>query len=810
MKQQHEQQQKIILGLVVRYNKMSSTSNITIKGFYDAQIRHLYGSFITYESFRKARQRIMKKRKVDGSNNQQKKNNPPKKRMKTIYRDSSTTHKQRKNNLSPMHEVETILSDMIVLSARLYNPMDKPAIIGEANNIIANSKTLQNKILADKKRRFKDKPELWVATVGHNWYHAFRKRKEDVLKSTKIEDFSSDRKDWVNTKNVSLMYDMHYEAYVKNGIADKLPEAVFFDIDGNEISQLDMLTKVKHAVGRASKYKMINPDYLMFMDETGTNTNTANDGEVGGQVHVSSTEEKNKPKKAGSRKDCRWTTMGFTASSALPILCVIIIQKKSELTAGEVLGVELGIDLVEEDILENFGTGKRFPGGPKCFFRGKFLETLVFHSESGGVTPEILVDILRYLDAKNIFPRTVLPDGRTLTPTLQVDAHCSRFALEFMRYVLSPDHRWDVRFGLPNGTHCTQVGDSNEQNGSFKIAVYKEKQNRIQYRIKNNLGPDLQRTDIVPIVLKSWPKSFGNQTNNKKAIAERGWNPLSYTLLDSDEVKKGDGLADDTLSSIMQSPTMKNFVSAANGKINFKRKKEASSEKLDKEFLGNGFKLTGGNLYMFGQCGIEQNLVDFVTRKQDEKSTKDEKNVIDAICKYYDLETSYEQTKKKYKTSDLHSVSSKLTDIELKNLVSRKIRKKHNDPVISSLKNKGQKLKQWNIVHFRPDLSLFEYLESEKDISKQMVCDVYSSITGKDASSMTDEDLKTVSYSYMKEHKKSKEKKDALSTESAQEKKKATATIDGGRSNVDVTQTVHENDVEFSHSVDKVSDSVNI
>ena len=41
----------------------------------------------------------------------------------------------------------------------------------------------------------------------------------------------------------------------------------------------------------------------------------------------------------------------------------------------------------------------------------------------------------------------------------------------------------------------------------------------------------LQRVDIVPLVSECWNEAFCNTTNNKRAIAERGWRPYNRNLL---------------------------------------------------------------------------------------------------------------------------------------------------------------------------------------------------------------------------------------------------------------------------------------
>jgi hypothetical protein len=46
----------------------------------------------------------------------------------------------------------------------------------------------------------------------------------------------------------------------------------------------------------------------------------------------------------------------------------------------------------------------------------------------------------------------------------------------------------------------------------------------------------VEKTDIVGIVHRAFQVSFANTVNSKKAIRNRGWNPLNYTLLDDPEL----------------------------------------------------------------------------------------------------------------------------------------------------------------------------------------------------------------------------------------------------------------------------------
>lgn len=52
------------------------------------------------------------------------------------------------------------------------------------------------------------------------------------------------------------------------------------------------------------------------------------------------------------------------------------------------------------------GKGKVYPEGPVCYVRGIEIKCYITCSPEGGITPNILVDILAYLDQPNLFWRT--------------------------------------------------------------------------------------------------------------------------------------------------------------------------------------------------------------------------------------------------------------------------------------------------------------------------------------------------------------------------------------------------------------------
>ena len=142
------------------------------------------------------------------------------------------------------------------------------------------------------------------------------------------------------------------------------------------------------------------------------------------------------PYKLISTTDARWTTIPFVDANGLPVLCAVIL-KCERLNAMHLLGIDIFCDWPEDfrDLHKHTGKGKLYPEGPTCVVRGVVVKCFVTCSPEGGITPEILVEILTYLDSLNIFPR-----GKNLIPHLVTDGHDTRLNPKVVRYIFNPTH----------------------------------------------------------------------------------------------------------------------------------------------------------------------------------------------------------------------------------------------------------------------------------------------------------------------------------------------------------------------------------
>ena len=251
------------------------------------------------------------------------------------------------------------------------------------------------------------------------------------------------------------MYSILYIMFVEGGVDTELDNKVLRN------KQRSRVTREEEEFGLPSEYEYTHPDYVLFVDEVSDNTHTKDDGPLGGEKRL--WERSGIAKQRYSIADTRWTTLGFTAATGEPVICVIIIKAK-ELNATDTLGIDIFQTYDEnKSIAENTGMGKKFPGGPICHFRGKDVKYLVFSSEGGGINSVRLNQCFDYMDKLQIFDCTIAKS------VVVCDGHESRLGLEFMKYIVAEDTRWYVGLGGPNGTSKWKLGDSSEKNGCFNM-----------------------------------------------------------------------------------------------------------------------------------------------------------------------------------------------------------------------------------------------------------------------------------------------------------------------------------------------------
>lgn len=430
------------------------------------------------------------------------------------------------NKTSPLYGMESLLVAIILHKDRYGENLKKANIIKLAQSMSKGTEYARRYNAHMKiKRPPSVRPQDEVACVGNKWYRNFSKRHPEHLVSKKLKVTDAKRRSFVTKDNFQSMYDSVYSTLVKAGAAKELDKEVMLDQSGNVVYNEEEM------YGLPTKYIMTNPRNFIFVDETGCNTNQKTDGLIGGEQVLVSTDNTGTGR-SGSTTDLRYTVLGFTNGLGEPVMCAVIFQSKQPIEKIPLIW-KLGLDRTIEfrgdpnnadDINDNMENNSNMMGGPNCCVNGKTVPCYYGSSPNASITGKMLQEMLRQIDDSGVIDRT---DGKT--PVLLCDGHHSRYEEHFQTYLHNQETPWNCVVGVPYGTHVWQVADSAELNGCMKMELTKAKQ---EYR-ENVLDKktDFCITDVIPLLNRSWEKSFARTANAKKAIEERGWGPLNYCLL---------------------------------------------------------------------------------------------------------------------------------------------------------------------------------------------------------------------------------------------------------------------------------------
>jgi hypothetical protein len=113
----------------------------------------------------------------------------------------------------------------------------------------------------------------------------------------------------------------------------------------------------------------------------------------------------------------------------------------------------------------------------------------------GGITLEMLANMLCIMDSQNLFPRTPLGPK----PFLLFDRHGNHLNFHFWN-TLNPEHQWFVAHGVSNGTAVWQLGDTSDQNGIAKVEKSQATDELILLKQKYGQSHTIKQHDIMPIM----------------------------------------------------------------------------------------------------------------------------------------------------------------------------------------------------------------------------------------------------------------------------------------------------------------------
>jgi hypothetical protein len=277
--------------------------------------------------------------------------------------------------LPPLIAIEPRIYELVLQMAKHRIPLRAGQGTLMVNSAIEGTKSQQ--ALIDFKLKINVKQHADdLGTVGAQYWDSFMRRYKDKLDSKHGVKFELQRDNYVTYTNFEDMYNCIESLLVDEAkVAVKLKEPVWMNKEGEEVDELE-------SFGMKVTIKITNPEACITLDEVGLNTSMMKDGSVGGTKYIVGKGQQCQLK--ASKKDKRFTVLGLTCFSGEPLMCVVIVDAKHR-----DIFIELGIDplapenefadtidLSEEEngidlIIHNIGPGKRFPGGPTCWYKAK-------------------------------------------------------------------------------------------------------------------------------------------------------------------------------------------------------------------------------------------------------------------------------------------------------------------------------------------------------------------------------------------------------------------------------------------------------
>ena len=530
-------------------------------------------------------------------------------------------------NTSPLDHIESVAVDLLIRCGEMNQPLSCEQGLDLIRSLVLKDDLKEEKLNWIKSNchpKSEDDDEL----LGKGYWRNFMKRNKHKLRSQKGRLFPQSRDEWCTLENIKEMYNMIYNLLTSAGVAEDLQESCYMDKLGNIVEE-------GQSYGLKVEKKIKHPDYFIHVDEFGDSLDMTRDKLNGSQKKLCGVGIK--PNISVSSTNLHYTVLGFTAANGVPIMCAIILTRDDvDDDDGIKINVVTGIDVLSQkpidmdNLQDSFDEGGVFSGGPKCNFHGKEIPCYVTTSKKGGMNSKILTALFKYMDDLELFPRI---DGGPI-PFVLIDGHGSRFGLEFLTYINDPKHKWCVCLGLPYGTHKWQVADSEEQNGAMRCSIGKVKRDRLKR--KKELGfKSLSVFDVVLIVKEAWKDSFARVDSNKKALCERGWNPLNYALLtdesliercnngnnnDTIDISKlsqlnvDDGIASDVVTMLYNHQDL----TKKRKRTETKRKRTETSQNI----LNEAKKITSGLVFSAGKVHLDNHILSIVKKKSDEQKAK--------------------------------------------------------------------------------------------------------------------------------------------------------------------------------------------
>ena len=220
---------------------------------------------------------------------------------------------------SPIAPIEALMVSIYIQKAKMGQPIGLQEGLDVANSLIKGT------IWQD---RLKAAQRLWkmheaspnFGQLGQKYWKNFLRRNKQKISSQISVQLATTRKEWCTYANFERMYVLVYQAMLEAGIAIRLMDDTWMDWQGNIVGTEE------EAFGLACKFFLKHPEYLIFVDEVGNNTNMKDGKRYGSKKSLGPTGQATKEEV--STTDTHFTTLGFTSATGQPIMCAQIFKGK--------------------------------------------------------------------------------------------------------------------------------------------------------------------------------------------------------------------------------------------------------------------------------------------------------------------------------------------------------------------------------------------------------------------------------------------------------------------------------------------------
>ena len=158
-----------------------------------------------------------------------------------------------------------------------------------------------------------------MCILGRGHWTAFLRRNSDKLVTARGTRLDDNRAKWETDANFQMMNDLMHQQFVGSKIIIANDELNMRDSDGQIENDKDEM------VGLATKHELKHPDYLLVIDEVGSNLHCDHDNNVGGEKCMFAGGYDHTTTRSNNN-DCRFSLLGFTIGDGKPVMCVSIVK----------------------------------------------------------------------------------------------------------------------------------------------------------------------------------------------------------------------------------------------------------------------------------------------------------------------------------------------------------------------------------------------------------------------------------------------------------------------------------------------------